>query len=150
MPDSPRMIFENQGGMVTVEAPDLITQGKYAYLQNTRKLLGGRIVARPPISATLIGCSLPSGVTSVTRLNDPYFYDSGAVGYAFIEGAGAPSAGGLYITCASGASGLSANPLSFLPYRPTGPPRPWCYVADSGASVSIPSYIASGYGLVAG
>ena len=39
MPDSPRMVFETQGGMDTVDAPDLILQGKYAYLQNTRKLL---------------------------------------------------------------------------------------------------------------
>jgi len=41
------MIFENVGGMVTVTASDLLKEGQYPYLQNTRKILGGRMVARP-------------------------------------------------------------------------------------------------------
>ena len=52
MPDSPRQIFENNGGMVTTEAADLLKDGQYAYLANVRKLLGGRITARPSSAIT--------------------------------------------------------------------------------------------------
>lgn len=141
MPDSPRLIFENQGGMNTVEAPDLLKPGQYPYLQNTRKLLGGRMSARPPIGDNLLGGTVASGVTSTTRLNDPYL-----PGYALVVGA----AGVMYVNSSSVATGLSGNPLSFLPYRPTGTPRPWCYVADPSLAVTIPAYISSGYGTVAG
>src|SRR5208283_3178660 len=135
--------FENQGGMVTIEPTDLLKPGQYAFLQNVRKLLGGRIVARPPLGNNLLVSPLPAGITSLTRISDPYL---GGSGYAFIEGA----AGSLYVNAGSEASGLSGNPLSYLPYRPTGTPRPWCYIGDPSLAVSIPSYIASGYGAVAG
>lgn len=135
MPDSPRMIFENAGGMVTINPPDLLTDGQYAYLQNTRKLLGGRMVARPPVGSNLLASALPAGVTSVTRMSDPY---KSFPAYVFIEG----SNGKLYVGTTQVAHGLSGNPLSFLPYRPPASPQPWCYVADSSPSVSIdnPSY----------
>ena len=57
MPES-RLIFENAGGMSTVMSPDLLKPGQYAYLQNTRKLLGGRMTARPPMGANLLGGTL--------------------------------------------------------------------------------------------
>ena len=127
--------------MVTVEAPDLLKSGSYCYLQNVRKLLGGRMVARPPLGANLLGGTLPAGVTSVSRLNDPYL-----PGYALVVGA----AGVMYVNNTSVATGLSGNPLSFLPYRPAGTPRPWDYIGDPSLAVTIPSYISSGYGTVAG
>jgi len=127
--------------MNLVEAPDLIKPGQFAFLQNVRKLLGGRLTARPPLGANLLGGTLPAGVTSVNRLNDPYL-----PGYAMVVGA----AGVMYVNTTSVATGLSGNPLSFLPYRPTGTPRPWDYVADPSLAVTIPSYISSGYGTVAG
>lgn len=141
MPDSPRMIFENQGGMVTVTSSDLLKAGQYAYLQNTRKLLGGRMTARPPLGANLLGSALGSGATSVSRLADPYL-----PGYVYVVGA----AGGMYVNATEVASGLSGAPLSFLQYRPTGTPRPWDYIADPSLAVTIASYISSGYGTVAG
>ena len=143
MPDSPRQVFENQGGMNLVTAPDLLEQGNYPYLQNTRKLLGGRITARPPLSSNLIPSALPAGATSLTRLNDPY---ASSPYYVRIIGA----AGVMYVEATSAANGLSGNPLSFLPYRPSQSPQPWCYIGDPSLNVSIPSYITSGYGLVAG
>ena len=153
MPDSPRLIFENQGGMSTVEPPDLLKPGQYAYLQNTRKLLGGRMTARPPLGASLILNSdgrpdvVAAGVTSVTRLNDPYM---GGVGYVLVIGA----AGKMYVnyggSTASVATGLSGYPLSFLPYRPAASPRPFEYIADPSMAVTIPAYTSSGYGTVAG
>lgn len=127
--------------MVTVEPPDLLKPGSYAYLCNTRKLLRGRMTARPPLGANLLGGTLPAGATSVNRLNDPYL-----PGYALVVGA----AGVMYVSNASVATGLSGNPLSFLPYRPPASPRPFAYIADSSLAVTIPSYTASGYGTVAG
>ena len=143
MPDSPRMVFENAGGMSTVQSTDLIKDGQWAYLQNIRKLLGGRMTARPPLGNNLLVSAIPSDITSLTRMVDPYM---GAPGYFFIEGA----EGKLYINVTQAAFGLSGNPLSFLPYRPMASPQPWCYIADPSLVVSIPNYIASGYGLVAG
>ena len=142
MPDSPRQIFENNGGMVTTEAADLLKDGQYAYLANVRKLLGGRITARPSLGDNLLASALPAGITSLTRLNDPYL---GAPGYAFIESALVK----LYVNANEVANGFNGEPLSYLPYRPTGTPRPWCYIANNSLVV-IPSYIASGYGLVSG
>ena len=143
MPDNnaPHMIFENQGGMNTVEAPDILKPGSYPFLQNTRKLLGGRMVARPPLGSNLIPSALPSGVTSLTRMNDPY---APSPHYVRVIGA----AGVMYVESTSVATGLSTNPLSFLPYRPSESPRPWCYVADPSLTVTIPSY--SAYGTVCG
>lgn len=136
-----RLIFENAGGMNLVQAPDLLSPTEFCYLQNTRKLLGGRMTARPPMGANLLSGTLAAGATSVSRLNDPYL-----PGYALVVGA----AGVMYVNASSVATGLSGGPLSFLPYRPAGTPRPWDYVADPSLAVTIPDYIASGYGTVAG
>lgn len=136
-----RLIFENAGGMVTVNSPDLLKPGQYPFLANTRKLLGGRMTARPPMGANLLSGTLAAGATSVSRLNDPYL-----PGYALVVGA----AGVMYVNATSVATGLSGGPLSFLPYRPAGTPRPWDYVADPSLAVTIPDYISSGYGTVAG
>lgn len=142
MPQSPRLGFGLQGGMNTVDAPDELKPGSYAFLQNIRKLLGGRLTARPPLGANLLGGTVPS-VTSLTRMSDPYM---GAPGYVYILGA----AGGMYVNASQKATGLSGNPLSFLPYQPPASPQPWCYMADPSLAVTVPAYISSGYGDVAG
>jgi hypothetical protein len=141
MPDNnaPHIIFENQGGMNTTMPPDALKPGSYPYLQNTRKLLSGRMTARPPLGSNLIPSALPSGVTSLTRMNDPY---APSPHYVRVIGA----AGVMYVESTSVATGLSTNPLSFLPYRPSESPRPWCYVADPSLAVTIPSGgISPGY-----
>lgn len=135
------MVFENQGGLVTVTAPDLLKPGQFAYLQNTRKILGGRMTARAPLGDDLLGSPLGAGINSLVRLNDPY---ASSPFYVLILGA----AGAMYVNDASVATGLSGNPLSFLPYRPSQSPQPWCYVADPSLTVTVPSY--SAYGSVCG
>ena len=127
MPESPRLIFENQGGMSTVMAPDLLKPGQFCYLQNIRKLLGGRMSARPPMGANLLGGTLPAGATSVVRMNDPYMAPPG---YVLVVGA----AGIMYVDAAAVASGLSGGPLSFLIYQPPSSPQPWCPVTWSSRS----------------
>jgi len=122
--------------MNTVDAPDELKPGSYPFLQNCRRLLGGRITARPPLGANLIGSALPAGATSLTRMNDPYM---GSPGWVLVIGA----AGIMYVNASSIASGFSGSPLSFLPYDPPDSPQPWCYIADSSLAVTIPAY--SGY-----
>lgn len=136
MPQSPRLSFEVEGGMNTLAAPDELRPGQYAYLQNVRKLLGGRITSRPAVGANLLASALPSGITSLTRLNDPY---ASSPFYAYISGA----AGKMYVNVSQVASGLSGNPLSFLPYTPPQTPRPWCYIADPSMAAVVAAY--SGY-----
>lgn len=131
MPESPRLSFENQGGLNTVAAPDELNPGSYAYLCNVRKLLGGRLTARPPLGANLLGSALPDGITSLNRMNDPYL-----PGYVLVLGA----AGAMYVNTSQIASGFSGNPLSFLPYDPPNSPQPWCYIADPSPAVTIPAY----------
>lgn len=129
--------------MVTVQPPDLLKPSQYAFLQNTRKLLGGRMTARPPLGAGLQDTIVGASITSVTRLNDPYNFPPG---YVYVVGA----AGGMYVNASEIATGLSGNPISFLPYRPPASPQPWLYSADSSLSVTIPAYTTSGYGNVSG
>lgn len=136
MPESPRLSFGLQGGMNTVDAPDELKPGSYPFLQNIRKILGGRMVARPPIGANLLGSPLAASVTSLVRMNDPY---KSSPSFVYISG----SNGKLYIGTTQLATGLSVNPLSFLPYDPPSSPEPWCYTADSSLAVTVPAY--SGY-----
>src|SRR6185503_4996702 len=133
MPDSPQT-FDIQGGMNLVQAPDLIPQGSYAFLQNTRRLLGGRLSARPPIGENQLDSALPAGITSLVRLNDTTA-DGPPSGYVLILGA----AGVMYVNASSAATGLSGNPLSFLPYRPSQSPQPWCYIGDPSLAVTVPA-----------
>lgn len=133
MPDSPRLSFENQGGLNTVAAPDELKPGSYPFLQNVRKILGGRLTARPPLGSNQLGSPLPAGITSLTRMNDPYL-----PGYVLVIGA----AGIMYVNASQVATGFSSNPLSFLPYGPPNSPQPWCYIADPSLAVTIPAYSA--------
>jgi hypothetical protein len=138
MPESPRLSFGLQGGMNTVDATDEIKPGSYPYLQNARKILGGRLTARAPLGANLLASAISSGVTSLVRMNDPY---KSAPSFVYVNGAN----GKLYVNVAQVATGLSGLPLSYLPYTPPDSPQPWCYVADSSLAVT-----ANGYGSYTG
>jgi len=129
------------GGINTASSPDQLGGASWPFLQNVRRILKTRTIARPPIGPNLLPASLPSGPTSLVRLNDPYL-----PGSALLSG----SSGSLNINSTSVATGLSGLPLSYLPYRPTGTPRPYCYIGDGSLAVGIlnPSYAA--YGPVAG
>jgi hypothetical protein len=129
-------------GMNTVLSSDLLTNGQCPYGQNVRRLLQGRTVARPPLGANQLSSILPSGVTSLTRMNDSTA--NGPVsGFVLISGA----AGKMYVNATQAAAGLSGNPLSYLPYRPSQSPQPWCYIGDPSLAITIPAGGASpGYG----
>src|SRR5882762_6272232 len=118
-----------QGGMSTVLSPDLLPAGTYAFLQNVRRYLQGRTVARAPLGSNLLPSAIASGPTSLIRLNDST--PTGPVsGFALIEGAN----GSLYLNATSIATGLTGLPLTFVTFRPNASPPPWCYTADNSAS----------------
>lgn len=128
-----------QGGINTITSADQIPQGGgYPFLQNVRRNLASRAVARFPLGSNLLPAPITAtgGLNSIALLNDPYNAS------AYVSGAN----GGLYVGDTEVASGLSGKPLSFLPYTPPSSPQPWEYVADPSLNVSIlnPSY--AGYG----
>lgn len=134
-----------QGGINTSASPDQIEAngGGWPYLANVRKNRKSMTVARYPLGSNLLTSALANGITSISRLNDPY---KATPSYAYLSG----SNGSLYVGNTQVASGLSTLPLSFLPYRPPDSPQPWDYIADPSLAVTIPSYVASGYGPVCG
>ena len=133
------------GGINTVSSPDQIEAngGGWPYLANVRKNRKSMTVARYPLGSNLLTSALANGITSISRLNDPY---KATPSYAYLSG----SNGSLYVGNTQVASGLSTLPLSFLPYRPPDSPQPWDYIADPSLAVNIlnPSYAA--YGPVCG
>lgn len=114
-----------QGGMNTVLSPDLLPPGTFAFLQNVRRYLQGRTVARAPLGANLLPSAIASGPTSLLRLNDQTPAGPGS-GFALIEGA----AGTMYLNSTAIATGLTGLPLSFVTNRPNASPQPWAYTAD--------------------
>jgi hypothetical protein len=119
-----------QGGMNTALSTDLLPAGKYPFLQNVRRYLQGRTVARAPLGGDVLPSELPSPITSFVRMNDTT--PAGPVsGFCLIEGT---LAGHLYLNSADIVSGLDGNPLSFVTFRPNASPQPWAYIADNEAS----------------
>ena len=116
-----------QGGMNTVLSPDLLPKGKYPFLQNVRRYLQGRTVARAPLGANNLPSALANPVTSFTRMNDTT--PAGPMsGFCLIV---ATNAGNLYLNATAIASGLDGNPLSYVTFRPNASPQPWAYIADN-------------------
>jgi hypothetical protein len=114
-----------QGGMCTALSPDLLPPGKYSFLQNVRRYLHGRTVARAPLGSDVLPSALASGPTSFIRMNDATPAGPGS-GFVLILGA----AGQLYVNSTSVATGLTGNPLGFVTFRPNASPQPWCYTGD--------------------
>lgn len=122
------------GGMDTVRSLDTLPEGSYAYLQNVRRQLNGRIGERPISGAALF--TLPTGPNSIVRMNDP----SASGGFVRLFGlpiSGAPPKAHLYLNGTEIAEDFSGNPLTILPFEPNQSVQPWAYVADSSQSVFI-------------
>ncbi len=119
------------GSIQCYKSLDLLGDGEYAYLANVRGLLGDRLKARPTQSTP--AATMGSGpVHTIRRLNDTT--PAGPVsGFTLIGG----SATSLYNNSAAVASGLSGNPLSFVPFRPNTSVQPWMYIGDSSLAVTI-------------
>jgi hypothetical protein len=126
-----------QGGMNTVSSPDQLSAG-WPYLQNVRRYLNSRTIARAPLTDNQLDGTLPNGITSLTRLNDST--PLGPVsGFALIEGT---SIGDLYVNTTKVVTGLDQIPCGFLIFRPNATPQPWCYVANPALTAQIlnPNY----------
>ncbi len=129
------MEFELKGGMNLADATDSLKPGSYAFLQNTRRYLNGRIVSRLPMGGEIY--TLPSGdiPISIERLNDAT--PGGPVaGYVLVIGG---AAGKVYVNASLVLSGLSGNPLSAVIFRPNASPQPLCYLGDANGNNKIRS-----------
>jgi hypothetical protein len=134
VPDGAR--FEIAGGMNTRLAPDAIPAGKYAYLQNVRRYLQGRITGRAVQTDPLVvgggALSYPDPVHSLRRLNDTT-PGGPADGYSVVVGAGTNG----YVNATQIQTGLSGKPLSMMPFRPSASPQPWMYVGDANKAFKV-------------
>lgn len=124
------------GGMNLSKAPDLLGASEYAYLQNTRVRIGGRITGRPTTGAPV--ATVGAAPHTIVRLNDTT-PDGPVAGYVRIIGA----AGSMYVNATEVATGFSGNPVPVCPFQPNQSVQPWAYATDSSTAVVIPSY--SGY-----
>jgi hypothetical protein len=131
-----------QGGMSTANSADLLPPGKFAFLQNVRRILQGRTVARPALGSNVLTGALPSGPTSMLRLNDATPIGP-ASRYAMVIGA----AGKMYVNTAQVATGMTGNPLGMVTFRPNTSPEPFAYIADnspSGVTLNTTALVTGG------
>jgi hypothetical protein len=117
-------------GMNTVLSPDILPPSKYPYLQNVRRYLQGRVTSRNLLTDAAL--SLGAAITSLRRLNDTTPLGPSA-GYAIVAGAGKS----LYVNSTAVATGMSGNPMSFVPFRPNASVQPWMYVADGNKMLKV-------------
>src|ERR1700677_95963 len=110
---------------INTRAPwDEMPPGKYPYAQNVRANLALTAIGRPQQS-TPITTATDASIQNITNITNPttvpflLLKQPGLLGVAI--GAG-------YATIATG---LSDNPVSICPCRPTSSPAAWGYVADS-------------------
>ena len=126
--------FLLEGGMNTVKSVDLLTEGEYAYLQNVRRQLSGRIGERPTSGSpvyTLVGTP-----NTIVRMNDSS--PSGPVsGFVRLIGAKVLSTGVMYADSTEAASGFIDDPMTILPFGPNQSVQPWAYTGDSSSRVVI-------------
>ncbi len=115
--------------------PESLKQG-YPYLQNVRRKLAGRTVARAQLGANILPAPMADIPDAFTRINDSLNPSlNPANPYALVIGA----AGKMYVYTNNTvtpvntqvATGLTTDPLSFVTFRPNASPQPWCYTANN-------------------
>lgn len=130
------------GGMNLRKPADLLEEGEYAFLQNVRAYLQGRLTGR----ATQLDAlgTLSGAVQSIRRLNDttPEGPPDGFTRIA-VDSAGTLHAGGTI-----SATGLSGAPVSLLPFRPNTSVQPWMYVGDASENVTLTASDFACFGMV--
>lgn len=121
-------------GVDLSRAVDLLSEGSYATARNVRGYQDGRVETRP--GTTALAAALAGGaVHSLKRLNDEIgpTLTTPTQSYARMAGAGTKlySDNSAHNAFTEIASGLSGNPLSWIPIRPEQSPQPWMYIHDT-------------------
>lgn len=111
-------------GIDIVHPVDRLPPGKVPYAANIRRYLKGGIVGRNLLTDAII--TLASALHTIRRLNDTT-PNGPPAGFIIVNGAGAV----LYANAEAIATGLSGNPMSFIPFRPNASVQTWMYCADS-------------------
>lgn len=107
---------------------------KYATARNVRGFQDGRVETRP--GAAALAAALAGGaVHSLKRLNDDIgpTLSTPTQSYARMAGAGTKlySDNSAHNAFTEIASGLSGDPLTWIPIRPEQSPQPWMYIHDT-------------------
>lgn len=114
---------------------DALEVFEYAISRNLRGYVDGTIHTRPGAAALNASAMAGGAVHSLKRLND----DVGPVlstptqAHARFAGAGTKlyADNSAHNAFTEIASGLSGNPLTWIPFRPEQSPQPWLYIHDS-------------------
>src|SRR6516225_6218075 len=108
---------------------------KVALAVNVRAYISGGFTLRSLLSNAIL--TVTNAIQTISRLNDST--PAGPVGgFTYVI---KDSGGNLYAgttgTLAAKATGLSANPVSLVPFRPNTSVQPWDYVGDSAPSPNV-------------
>lgn len=113
---------------------DLLEPTTYVLARNVRGYIDGTITTRP--GAAALAAALAGGaVHSLKRLNDEIgpTLSTPTQSYARMAGAGTKlySDNSAHNAFTEIATGLSGNPLTWIPIRPEQSPQPWMYIHDT-------------------
>jgi hypothetical protein len=149
MPQQPikKQILEMQcKGMGLGNRPDLLEEGKFIFLQNTRVFANGIIRSRPTIATAAV---LSAATTNVIH-SLKTIIDQSIANFARFAGAGTKLYSGLGTGAplTEAASGFTGNPLSMVDFRPVESISPYVYIADKNKMIKVSSAgVASPFGL---
>lgn len=127
MPNRP----DNFHGMDLTSPINRIPAGRVALAQNVRAYNRGSFELRSAQSAPTL--TIDAAVQTIQRMNDTTPAGPSG-GYVLISKS---ASGNLYNNSAIVANGMSANPVSIIPFRPNTSPQPWAYVGDSSQNVTL-------------
>jgi len=113
---------------------DLLEIGSYVLVRNVRGYTDGTVTTRP--GAAALAAALAGGaVHSLKRLNDEIgpTLSTPTQSYARMAGAGTKlySDNSTHNAFTEIATGLSGNPVTWIPIRPEQSPQPWMYIHDT-------------------
>lgn len=122
------------GGFDVVNSINRIV-GKVALAVNVRAYVSGGFTLRALLTDALLTVS--NAIQTIARLNDST--PAGPVGgFTYIlKDSGGDLYSGITGTLVASATGLSANPVSIVTFRPNTSVQPWAYIADSAPSPNV-------------
>jgi hypothetical protein len=131
--------FVLAGGMNLLKSLDALEPGEYAYLQNVRRQLDGKIGGRPTTGIPVF--TLAAAPRTIVRLNDTSPTPVGEfrllATYRIVAAGTSLYATAQPFSATEVATGFSGNPLCILPFGPDQSVQPWAYVGDSSQAVNI-------------
>jgi hypothetical protein len=133
-------------GMGLGKRTDLLEEGEFIFLQNTRVFADGIVRSRP----TLVSAASLNPVTTDVVHSMKTIIDQSIANFTRFAGAGTKlySGMGAFAPLSQIVTGFSGLPLSIIDFRPTESISPYVYVADKNKMIKASSAgVASPFGL---